>query len=571
MRTKYCGEIKKKDINKIITICGWVHKIRSLKNIIFIDIKDITGIIQVIFLKKYNSNFSLVKTIRNDYCIKIKGLVILKKKLTYFNTQEKENFFEIIAFKLKIFNPSLPIPFDYKKENKEDIRFKFRYLDLRRFYMFHKLQTRSKITTIIRNFFIKKKFLEIETPILTRSTPEGAKDYLVYSRLYPGKYFALPQSPQLFKQLLMISGIDRYFQIAKCFRDEDLRSDRQPEFTQIDIEIAFKKKKFLQKLINKLIKKLWLKINNYTIKKIKNITYKESILKYGTDKPDLRNPIQFVELYDIFNNFYKKFFPWLLIKNINRIISIKIPEGIKKIRDNKIYKYKKFLEKLNFNYFIYVKIINIKKYIIKDNRNIFSKIDKKTLKEFFLKTSAINGDIIFIIAEKYNIANNISNLLRKKIGIDLKITNLKKICPVWITKFPLFKLDKKNNLKSVHHPFTSPEKNSKNIELLNPLKIISSAFDLVINGYEIGGGSERIYNYQLQIKIFNILKINKNKQKKKFGFFINSLQYGAPPHLGLALGLDRLVMLLTNCNTISDVIAFPKTNSAICLMTGAPC
>ncbi|WP_075433852.1 aspartate--tRNA ligase [Buchnera aphidicola] len=571
MRTKYCGDIKSTDNNKTITICGWVNQTRRLKDIIFTNIRDISGNIQVVFHKKNKSCFLSALTLRNDFCVQIQGLVTIKQFNQKINKKTINHSFEIIARQLVIFNKTAPIPLDYSKKNKEDIRFKFRYLDLRRFEMTEKIKKRNEITTLIRKFFIKKKFLEVETPILTKSTPEGASDYLVNSRLYPGKHYALPQSPQLFKQLLMISGIEKYYQIAKCFRDEDLRSDRQPEFTQIDIEASFVETYALRELINKLIKKLWFSIKNITLKNIDTISYRDSLLKYGTDKPDLRNPIQFIEFSDIFNKETKNLFFWLEDNKKNRIIGIKIPNGVSLVSNERIKVYKNFLKKRYSHQFLCIQAIDIKKHVVDIYNAEKITINKKILKAIFSRASVCNGDILFVVAEELHLANKILSDLRLKIGLDLNITDQKTVYPIWVIDFPLFKIDKDHQLKSMHHPFTAPKKKIKSLMLENPLKIISSAFDLVINGHEIGGGSQRIHDYKLQNQIFDLLQINKKTKRKQFDFFVNALKYGAPPHAGLALGLDRLAMLLTDSSTITDVIAFPKTSSAICLMTGAPC
>lgn len=570
MRTKYCKDLITSSINQKVTLCGWVNQKRNLGKLIFIDLRDNTGIVQVIFNPKYFFEFKKVIKLRNDFCIKITGLTTLKKQIYKKNYINKINTIEIIAFKLKIFNKTLPIPLDYTKKNKENIRFKFRYLDLRCLKMVKNLKIRNIITKNVRKFLEEKNFLEIETPILTKSTPEGATDYLVKSRLYDNKYYALPQSPQLFKQLLMISGLDKYYQIAKCFRDEDLRSDRQPEFTQIDMEVSFTTTKNFKKIITNLIKKLWLSVKKINIKKFKKLTYQDSLNKYGTDKPDLRNPIQFINIAQIL---YKNDINFK--ENLNkfsniRVISIVIPNGLYLLNQKKINFYIEFFKSNNITYYSIIKILNIQKKIFKKIGELQKKIDNNIISNIINFTSAKNNDIIIILEGEEKILNNYGSVLRMMVGKDLKIINVLGFCPVWITNFPMFKINDDNKIISVHHPFTAPKKEINSILKLNPLKIISSAFDLVINGYEIGGGSVRIHDYNLQTQIFDLLNIKKKEQDKKFGFFLQALKYGAPPHIGMALGLDRITMLLTNSTTIKDVIAFPKTHSATCLMTGAP-
>lgn len=572
MRTHYCGNLKEKDINKNVKLCGWVQKIRKLKNMIFVDLRDCKGIVQIIFTPKYCINYHIANSLRQDFCIHIKGLVTIKKNISK-NTKKKKIFLEIIAFKLIIFNDTKPIPLNYETNNKEDIKLKFRYLDLRRPKMLKNLKIRNKTLIIIRKFFNQKKFLEVDTPILTNPTIEGAKDYLIKSRLYNNKFYALTQSPQLYKQLLMISGIDKYFQIAKCFRDEDLRSDRQPEFTQIDLEVSFEKEKFLKNIIQDLCNKLWKKINKLDIEPFKSITYKDSIKKYGTDKPDLRNPLQCIDLLSCLNMYEKNIFFWLNINDKNRIVAICISNGISLINNHTLILYKNFLKIFKIKELIPILIYDIEKKIFKIRNIIKNYINYELILKIINKTSACNGDIILVIADKEKKINDGLHAFRTKIGTDLKLIRKKNIYPIWVTDFPLFQKTNIGTLKSVHHPFTEPKYIFKNFNLLDeihPLKILSSAYDLVINGYEIGGGSKRINNYIIQKKIFKILQINSQKIKKNFGFFLEALKYGTPPHNGLALGLDRICMLLTKSDSINDVIAFPKTNSATCLMTGAP-
>ncbi|WP_428994282.1 aspartate--tRNA ligase [Buchnera aphidicola] len=492
------------------------------------------------------------------------------KKKNHNNLKKIENY-EVVAQQYKIFNKTLPIPFDYTQKNKEEIRLKYRYLDLRNKKMINNLKIRNLITSLTRKYLEKNNFLEIETPILTKSTPEGAENFLINSQ-YLGKYYALPQSPQLFKQMLMIAGLDKYYQIARCFRNEDLRSDRQPEFTQIDIEVSFMKSIKLQKFIEILITKIWLKILKVKLDIFPKLTYKKSLKYYATDKPDLRNPLQFQDITKILKKKWNIFFSnFQYLKNTQKIVTLHISKGFLLFKKNNFNNYKKILKKFNIKNFYVITILEniiqindlLSKKILPDMYNLCKKII------FFLK--CIKNDILFIFVNTKNTINKALSTLRTKIGKDLNLIQENLWKPVWIIDFPLFKINKKNkNLKSIHHPFTAPKKYSQKITKENSLKIISSAYDLVINGYEIGGGSQRIYDFLLQKKIFDLLNIEYKEQEKNFDFFLNALKYGTPPHAGLALGLDRIVMLLTKSKTIKDVIAFPKSNTAICLLTGAP-
>lgn len=568
MRTKYCGNIRIIDLDKSVVLSGWVNKIRNFGQFIFIDMRDYTGIVQVIFESDNHSAFKKALSLKNESCIQIIGIV-KKRDVKNRNLKINTGEIEILAKKINIFNISQPLPLDHLNNNSDDLRLKYRYLDLRQLNLFENLKVRSQVTYLIRTFMTKKNFLDIETPFLTKSTPEGARDYLVPSRNHLGKFYALPQSPQLFKQLLMISGIDKYYQIIKCFRDEDLRSDRQPEFTQVDIEVSFMNSLKIRKIIEQLIKKIWFKILNYNLNKFPTMSFHEAIKRYGSDKPDLRNSMEIIDIFNIFNQ--KKFLEFFKINlsKKNRIALLCFSEG-EKISRKKLKKYSDYVNQFGAKKLFYIKIKKYEIGIEGIESSIKSILNETILNKIINKTSAKNGDILFIIADTEDIVNKSLGMLRIKLGNDFKIYKKNVWKPVWIINFPMFKKDSVGNFSSIHHPFTACKKNHEK-KLFNDLdNVISDSYDLVMNGYEIGGGSVRIHDVKIQNKIFNIIGLSKKDQKEKFGFLIEALKYGAPPHAGIALGLDRIIMLLRQTNNIRDVIAFPKTTSASCLMTNAP-
>lgn len=568
MRTEYCGNIRIIHLQKIVKLCGWVHKIRNFGQFIFIDMRDFTGLVQIIFELKNNIIFKNALSLKNEFCIQVSG-VVQKRENKNINTKIKTGEIEVLASSLNILNTSKSLPLNYTNHSNDDSRLKYRYLDLRRFNILENLKIRNQITYLIRTFMTKKNFLDIETPILTKSTPEGARDYLVPSRNYHGKFYALPQSPQLFKQILMIAGIDRYYQIVKCFRDEDLRSDRQPEFTQIDIEVSFMNSHKIRNLTEKLIKNIWLKIINFKLSQFPKISFYESIRKYGSDKPDLRNPIEIIDVHEIFKN--KKFTLFFNInsRKNNRIALLCVPGG-SNLSLKKIDYYTEYVKKYNSKKLFYIKITKCNATCENICSSMKKILNENILKKILKKSNAKKGDILFFIADEEYIVNKSLGMLRLKLGNDLNITENNTWKPVWIVDFPMFHKDSKGNFSSVHHPFTAVKKRDEKKLYYSPNLASSDSYDLIINGYEIGGGSVRIHNSEIQKKVFDIIGIKKSIQNEKFGFLIEALKYGAPPHAGIALGLDRIVMLLTNSKNIRDVIAFPKTTSAMCLMTDSP-
>ena len=545
-RSNYNGLLTINDINKNVILIGWVAKKRNLGSIIFIDLRDKTGTIQVVVKKDI-----IIPEINNEYIIQVYGTIVKKK-----NILDNKNKIEVIAKKINIINTAktLPINIDDNTNSLEDLRLKYRYLDLRRPINQKRLFIRAKIVKLAHEFLDENNFLEIETPILTLSTPEGARDYLVPSRIHQGCFYALPQSPQIYKQLLMISGFERYYQIAKCFRDEDLRADRQPDFTQIDIEASFLDENEIMTLMEQMIAKIFKNILDYDVElPLKKIKYDDAIDIYGSDKPDTRFNLKLIDIKEIFNPFFKK-------KNIKAII---IPNFADKITNIIIKELKLQAKKFNIEKYIILKIINNN-----FDKNLF---DKNVFTQLQKKTKFNNNDVIIIAADDdyYNVCFALGEL-RKHYAKKLNLIDNKKYDLLWINNFPLFEINKKNEIKSLHHPFTRPKDEDLPFLETNPLKVKAYAYDMIINGYEVGGGSLRIYKQDIQKKIFKILKLNDNDIKQKFGFFIDAFAYGTPPHGGIAFGLERLTMILSNTDNIRDVIAFPKNLSAVCPMSNSP-
>tara|TARA_B110001450_G_scaffold1856_1_gene2137 strand:- start:5306 stop:7072 length:1767 start_codon:yes stop_codon:yes gene_type:complete len=568
MRSHYCGEITSKNLNEEVTICGWIHKRRDHGGVIFLDVRDIKGICQAVINPDNAKSFSIAETLRNEFVVEISGTVRARLEGTINKnmiTGEIELEAKNINILSKAVTPVFPLD-DYQDVN-EDVRLKNRVLDLRRPEMNQRIVTRSKISSMIRNYLDDNDFHEIETPILTRATPEGARDFILPSRVQSGKFFALPQSPQLFKQLLMMGGLDKYYQIARCFRDEDLRADRQPEFTQIDIEASFIDQNYIMEIGEGMIKGLVERFCGDTLDTFPILDWHDSMRDFGCDKPDLRIPLKLVEISDLVKNEEFKVFAEPAKDDNSRVVALKIPGG-NSLSRGQIDEYTNFVSKLGAKGLAYIKV--------NDKNDLENGLQSPILK--FLKNETIsalvndldleNDDLLFFGAGKDSVVNLSMSSLIKKIGEDLELYSCK-WAPCWVVDFPMFEKNGEGNLTSLHHPFTLP--NCSVDELKNsPEKSIAHAYDIVLNGYEIGGGSLRVFDADMQKAIFDILNISDEEADNKFGFLLKALSSGCPPHGGIAFGLDRIVMLITNTTNIRDVIAFPKTQSATCLLTDAP-
>ncbi len=568
MRSHYCGELNESNIGDSATLCGWVHRRRDHGGVIFLDMRDRDGITQVVFDPDTVESFALAEQVRNEFVIQVQGLVRSRPEGTQ-NSEMATGKIEVLGKELIILNAAETPPFqlDEHMEVGEDVRLRNRYIDLRRPEMLNKLRMRSKVTSSIRNYLDENGFLDIETPILTRATPEGARDYLVPSRTHHGKFFALPQSPQLFKQLLMVSGMDRYYQIAKCFRDEDLRADRQPEFTQIDIETSFLDEEAIMQIAEAMISSVFKEHLNVELTEFPRMTHAEAVLQYGTDRPDLRNPMKLFDIADLMQQVEFKVFNAPANDTESRVVVMKVPGG-SEISRKQIDDYTNYIANYGAKGLAWIKVNDLQAGVDGLQSPILKFMPEEVIKAVLSRTDAATGDILFFGADKASVVNEAMSALRDIVGKDMNLLSAD-WAPLWVIDFPMFESDKDGNCTSVHHPFTAPSCSSEELEK-QPLGALSRAYDMVLNGTELGGGSIRINKPDMQQAVFRVLGIDEAEADEKFGFLLDALKYGCPPHGGIAFGLDRLIMMMTGSQSIRDVIAFPKTQSASCLLTDAP-
>ncbi len=568
MRSHYCGELNQSHIGEEVRLCGWVHRRRDHGGVIFLDLRDRDGSTQVVYDPDTEASFAIAEGVRNEFVVQVTGKVRARPEGTV-NPEMPTGSIEVLGKELTVLNASQtpPIQLDEHVDVNEDIRLRYRYVDLRRPEMVAKLRFRSKVTNTIRNFLDANGFLDIETPILTKATPEGARDYLVPSRTHEGRFFALPQSPQLFKQILMAAGMDRYFQIAKCFRDEDLRADRQPEFTQIDIEASFTDEEQIMSITERMIRQVFQEHLGVELGDFPRMTHAEAIRRFGSDKPDLRIDMELVDVADLMQSVDFKVFSGPANDPESRVVALRVPGGAT-ISRKEIDDYTKFVGIYGAKGLAWIKVNDLAAGVEGLQSPILKFMPETTIADLMQRLSVADGDIVFFGADKSDVVNEALGALRVRVGENMGMVAAG-WAPLWVIEFPMFEKDKEGGLTPLHHPFTSPSCSSEELAL-NPAIALSRAYDMVLNGTELGGGSIRISNPETQQSVFKILGIGDEEAKDKFGFLLDALRFGCPPHGGIAFGLDRLIMLMTGANSIREVIAFPKTQSAACPLTNAP-
>jgi aspartyl-tRNA synthetase len=567
MRSHYCGELGPSHVGVDVELCGWVHRRRDHGGVIFLDVRDRTGIVQVVYDPDTEESFATADRVRSEYVLRMTGRVRARPEGST-NPDMKTGAVEVLGSTLTILNAAETPPFqlDEYSEAGEDVRLRYRYLDIRRPEMQRRLQQRAEIVSVLRRHLEGEGFIEVETPILTRATPEGARDYLVPSRTHPGHFFALPQSPQLFKQLLMVGGLDRYYQIARCFRDEDLRADRQPEFTQVDIEASFVSERDIMQLTESMLQRVFASVLGVELPEFPVLGYDDAMRRYGSDKPDLRNPLELVEIADLMRSVEFKVFNGPANDPAGRVVALRAP-GAGRLSRKVIDDYTAFVARYGAKGLAYVKVNDRTAGVDGLQSPILKFLPPGVIEDVLVRTGAENGDLVFFGADKAGVVNDAIGALRNRLAQDLDLVE-DGWAPCWIVDWPLFEQGREGRLEVLHHPFTSPACDAETLRA-DPLAARARAYDIVLNGYELGGGSIRNSTLEMQQVVFDLLHLGQEAQTR-FGFLLDGLKYGAPPHGGIALGVDRLVMLMTGASAIRDVIAFPKTQTASCLMTAAP-